>query len=205
MKITGWSFALLLLLCLAGCDIGGGSNCPAGQQCCQIQDQDHPYANPTYSCMATCPDGYPEDDSFCQPPGGASLRKAERSLVGQHVSLRGNTDRAVLLFTSPSCRFASANESFHQALYKAALHARIPFYVVVARYSDAITFKNRGEFAEAPVVLSSELSFHLNGTPTIMLVQSGQIHVTWTGERKTVEQQQDVLSRISNVGIINPQ
>lgn len=206
MKTIGCAFAFLLLLCLVSCDLGGSSGCPSGQQCCEITDQNHPYAPDTYSCMTTCPEitGSPVDSSFCSQ-SGALLSKPEKQLVGQHVSLPGKADQAVLLFTSPSCRFAAANDSFHNSLYKAARDAGIPFYIIVAQQSDAATFKNRGEFTEAPVLLASELSFHLMGTPTVMLVKSGQIRAAWTGERKTVEQQQDVLTRIAKVGVIHLQ
>jgi hypothetical protein len=205
MKITGCSFAFFFLLCLAGCDLGGSSGCPDGQQCCEVSANGNGMGPWTHVCMDSCPGDSlgSVDSSYCSQ-SSTSLRKPKGSLVGQHVSLPGNTDRAVLLFTSPSCRFASANDSFHRALYKAAVDAGIPFYVVVARSSDAITFKNRTEFAKAPVLLASELSFHLEGTPTVMLVRSGQIRAAWTGERKTVEQQQDILSRITRVGIIYP-
>ena len=201
MKIIGCSFAFLLLLCLVS--YLGGSGCPSGQQCCEIEDGMGPYQ---YSCATTCPENSlgAVDSSYCSQ-SGASLRKPEKQLVGRRVSLPGKADQAVLLFTSPSCRFAAANDSFHRALYKAAGDTGIPFYVVLAQHSDATTFKNRGEFSEAPVLLASEFSFRLAGTPTVMLVKSGQIRAAWIGERKTVEQQQDILSRITKVGIIHPQ
>jgi hypothetical protein len=206
MKITGCSFAFLLLLCLAGCDLGGGSGCPDGQQCCEVSAAGNGMGPWKHVCMDSCPADSTGsvDSSYCSQ-SSSSLRKPETPLVGQHVSLPGSTDRAVLLFTSPSCRFASANDSFHRALYKTAVESGIPFYVVVAQRGDEITFKNRTEFAHAPVLLASELPFHLVGTPTVMLVRSGQIHAAWIGERKTVEQQQEILSRITKAGIIHPQ
>ena len=207
MKKIGCSFALLLLLCLVSCDLGGSGGCPDGQQCCEIADPDHPYAQDTYQCMTSCPGGSAGmgsvDPSTCTQ-GAASLRKSERLFIGQRVSLPAKTDQALLLFTSPSCRYAAANDSFHRDLYRAAVEANIPFYVVVAQHSDAMTFKNRGEFDKAPILLTSDLPFHSPGTPTVVLVQNGQIRATWTGEQKTVKQQQIVLSRIANIGIVHP-
>jgi rhodanese-related sulfurtransferase len=99
-------------------------------------------------------------------------------VTGGVISLKGfsipASDLSLILIVSPSCRYCIASESFHRSLSEQARKRNLPLYLAVPSRSEAKDYINSSGIV-GQVLDWSDLNFHVDGTPTLVMMDSEHV------------------------------